>query len=198
MTVRDVYDGSDGEATKALYAQLEVLGPCGIVALNVFRAQKNSERAKGYRGRGYKDAAYGRKQWAMGNLYTVLQAHAADLGIMWGWAEDGQQEYHKWVLYLELPLVGQVSFHTASRGIGPDFRGVWDGEREVCADRIVRWCQDLLDGNHGRTIPETLPRMPRGNGILYVIGDRLLAYTENPTNPRHGPSLSPQGPYLVN
>ena len=46
----DVYRASDGEATKRLYVELELLGPAGVIALNLFRACKNSERAKAYRG----------------------------------------------------------------------------------------------------------------------------------------------------
>jgi hypothetical protein len=40
-----IYEGSDGKATIALYQQLSVLGPAGIVAVNLFRAQKCSARA---------------------------------------------------------------------------------------------------------------------------------------------------------
>src|ERR1051326_7628212 len=115
MTTLEIYNGSDGAATKALYARLELLGPVGLVALNLFRAQKCSERAKVYRGgvpgRGsFKAMAYERKQWSMGNLCKVLQEHAQGLQLRWGWKEDPGQEYYPWVLYVDLPS-GQVSFH---------------------------------------------------------------------------------------
>ena len=113
-----VYQGSDGDATKALYAQLEQLGPIGAIALNLFRAQKNSERAKKYRGgnsRGrYRDQAYDRKAWAMGNLAQALTAHAQSIALSWGWGIDAEQAYHTVVLYIDLPT-GQVSFHTDRR-----------------------------------------------------------------------------------
>lgn len=51
-----IYDGSDGDATKALYERLAKLGAIGEIALNLFRAHKNSARAKVYRGgRGRRD-----------------------------------------------------------------------------------------------------------------------------------------------
>src|SRR5947209_6450005 len=72
----DVYAGSDGEVTKAYYAELEKLGPVGLIALNLFRAQKCSTRAKLYRGgdfRGrFRDQAYERKNWSVANLSAIL------------------------------------------------------------------------------------------------------------------------------
>lgn len=165
MTLSDlvrIYEGSDGVVTKALYAQLEALGQVGVIAVNLFRAQKCSARAKVYRGHGYKDEAYRRKQWSMDNLCTVLEQHAwiktmhheidgcgpacvdcADeargrLPLTWGWREDPAQEFHRWVLYIDLPT-GQVSFHTDRRGTGPDYRDDWDGRHDVSAYRILRW-----------------------------------------------------------
>jgi hypothetical protein len=142
-----VYYGSCGENTKHLYALLEGKGLAGVVALNLFRACKNSARAKIYRGgiRGqgsYKSKAYDRKQWAMRNLCKVLTEHAGDLGIQWGWKQDPAQEYHKWVLYVAIPT-GQVSFHTSERGTGPDYAGDWDGEHQS-AERIIEWVDNIL------------------------------------------------------
>ena len=54
--VMQTYQGSDGEATRALYAELQQRGPVGVIAVNLFRAQKNSARAKVYRG-GVRDAS---------------------------------------------------------------------------------------------------------------------------------------------
>lgn len=140
-----VYQGSDGDATKALYIRLEALGIAGDVAVNLFRAQKASERAKVYRGRQYRAAAYDRKQWSMDNLCAALSTHAAAAGIAWGWGEDPATIGYPHVLYIELPT-GQVSFHTAQRGEGPPYAGAWDGVKGQSADRILRWVGRLLDG----------------------------------------------------
>lgn len=146
-----IYRGSDGEATKRLYERLARIGPAGEVALQLFRAQKASERAKlyrgGLRGRGsFRSMAYQRKQWAMDNLAQVLLTHGANLGIDWGWSVDEQQDYHSTVLYVDIPC-GQVSFHTAHRGQGPEYLGKWDGIRGVGPERICRYATALLSGD---------------------------------------------------
>jgi hypothetical protein len=138
-----VYKGSDGDATKALYARLEQLGPVGIVACNLFRAAKNSERAKVYRGRGHRGAAYDRKDWAIGNLAEALGAHAEGLGLVWGWGLDTAQPFHKDVLYVDLPT-GQVSFHTSGRRDGPDYPGAWDEMQGQSAGRICSFVARVL------------------------------------------------------
>ena len=145
MSTRDeilaVYDGSDGEATSALYRRLEALGPAGVIAMNIFRAHKSSARAKLY-SRRYKGAAYGKKDYSLGLLCSALGRHAEALGIRWGWAVDAKQEVHKHVLYVDLPT-GQVSFHTEHRLEGPDYTGEWDG----APVRIARYAAGLLDGD---------------------------------------------------
>lgn len=138
-----IFQGSDGNATRGLYDRLNRVGPVGQVATNLFRANKNSTRAKMYRGRGYKGMAYDRKTWAMTNLTGILTEHAKACGIIWGWGEDPKQEFHRWVLYVDLPT-GQVSFHTDARGDGPDYGGDWDGKRGVSHERVCRWCAQLL------------------------------------------------------
>lgn len=143
----EIYAGSNGDATKAMYDHLARLGPAGEVALNLFRAHKNSGRAKTYRGgiRGkgsYKGMAYDRKAWAIENLCRTLGQHADALGIAWGWKVDPGQAKYCWVLYVETPA-GQVSFHTEHRGDGPDFDGRWDGIKGEGAQRICRWIGDL-------------------------------------------------------
>lgn len=143
-----IYRGSDGDATKRLYEQLEALGAIGTVAINLFRAQKNSERAKKYRGRApeggsYRGRAYDRKQWAMDNLCKVLAEHAGALRLPWGWQQDPEQPKHCWVLYVDLPT-GQVSFHTEHRGAGPDYSGAWDRFREMSAQRICQFVEQAF------------------------------------------------------
>lgn len=148
--ILETYNGSDGDKTKALYADLDRCGPAGNVAMNLFRACKCSARAKVYRGgiRGkgsYKSMAYDRKQWSIDNLAKALVQHGDALGIRWGWAVDPQQAMHKDVLYVELPT-GQVSFHTAPRGPGPDYPGQWDGIRGQAPDRISKFCASVIQG----------------------------------------------------
>lgn len=145
-----VYLGSNGDATKALYDAAEALGPAGHVAVNLFRACKASERAKVYKGRGFRGAAYDRKQWAMDNLCKALLDNPNVVGEWkWGWGIDEHLQErgapHHHVLYVELPT-GQVSFHTGYRGPGPDYVEEWDGIRGQGADRICRWMARLFAG----------------------------------------------------
>lgn len=158
MRAIEIYEGSNGEATKALYDKLQTIGPLGIVAANLFRAQKASSRAKEY-SRRFKGTAYDKKNWSMGNLVDALLVHGGNLGIGFGWKLDPKASFHEWVLYVELPN-GQVSFHSAARGQGPDYAGDWDGSG-LSAQRIVTWVQTVLDEHFppteaaGRTETET-------------------------------------------
>lgn len=142
-TVRNVYHGSDGEATRRLYAQLETCGAAGLVAVELFRAQKSSARAKVYRDRRYKVVAYAKKDWSLWNLVRVLEAHDRELGLLWGWQEDPDTPGYGWVLYVDLPT-GQVSFHSAYRHTGPVYPGTWDGLTGVSPERIIAWCEAVL------------------------------------------------------
>lgn len=142
MTPNEIFEGSNGDATKALYEKLATLGPVGHVALNLFRACKCSGRAKKYRGSGYKRAAYERKNYSLGQLCFVLAAHAEPLGIEWGWKRDPEAAAHCWVLYVDTPK-GQVSFHAEARLCDRDYAGEWD-QTTHSPQRIVAWTTELV------------------------------------------------------
>ena len=146
-TILRIYQGSNGEATKMLYRDLEAFGPMGTIALNLFRASKCSERAKMYRvGGGFKTAAYDRKDWSIRNLAHELW-RPFDHDLTWGWAVDealrDRGDPHHHILYIELPT-GQVSFHVGQRYDGPDFDGKWDGVRDVQAERVCRFVAEVF------------------------------------------------------
>jgi hypothetical protein len=144
------YNGSDADATRALYGDLEQRGHPGRIAMNLMRAMKNSARAKLYRGGdskgSYRASAYSTKNWSIAQLCKVLAYSADDLGIVWGWQADPEQEYHSMVLYVEIPGFGQASFHTKDRGEGPDYPNRWDGVRGQTAERILRFAAAVLAG----------------------------------------------------
>lgn len=145
MNAYEIYAGSNGEATTALYAQLTTIGPLGSIARDLFRACKTSERAKGYRRRIHKQESYGRKNWSLGLAVDTLLEHAATYGIKWGWKQDPNPPVgFPWVLYIELPN-GQCSFHAPARGKGPDYAGEWDKSR-TSAHVIVNFTQGILNG----------------------------------------------------
>lgn len=144
----EVYGGSDGEATKALYEELIALVPAGLVAMNLFRTLKNSERAKSHRGgnaRGsYRQQAYDRKHWSIEQLCKTLRAHSGELGLDWGWAVDPIKERHRDVIYVDLPT-GQISFHTEPRVPDcPNYSFGWDGVPGVAPFRLCKWIGRLF------------------------------------------------------
>lgn len=146
--VHDAYHGSDADRTIAVYKRLEAAGARGIIAMNLLRACKASERAKQYRGgnsRGsYKRQAYDKKDWSLMQLTQALTAHAAREGIVWGWGYDAKAIEFENVIYIELPEFGQVSFHHRSRHPGPDYPKEWDGVRGFGSSRIIRFACAVL------------------------------------------------------
>jgi hypothetical protein len=151
MKAIEVYAGSDGALTRSYYAELEKHGPAGIIAMNLFRAQKCSARAKVYRGgiRGqgsYKRMAYERKSWSMQNLARILAEQAGSFNIIYGWKQDHSTVFGQdtsWVLYVDLPGYGQVSFHSPVRGEGPDYAGDFDGAKKS-EERILAFCDSVF------------------------------------------------------
>lgn len=143
----EIYTGSDGDATKRYYALLVLSGAIGEIAVNLFRAQKCSSRAKvyrgGIRGRGsFRSMAYDRKGWSIEQLSKALAAQP-EMRIAFGWKRDPKMEFGaSWVLYVDLPD-GQVSFHSLARYAGPDYEGDWDGQRKS-EERILAFCDRVV------------------------------------------------------
>ncbi len=144
MKALDVFAGSDGVVTREYYSRLQLRGPMGDIAMNLFRAQKCSTRAKKYRGgiRGkgsYSSLAYGRKAWSLEQLCQILRHHGENFKVIYGWKLDTSTNHRAtWVLYVDLPQ-GQVSFHSTERYSGPDYSGDWDGKR-MSETRILTFC----------------------------------------------------------
>lgn len=156
------YNKSDAALSRALCSDLEASGALGKIAAQLFRAQKASDRAKCYRGyiRGvgsYRDLAYGRKEAALVALVAALDGMA----IRWGWKPDAGVKFagkDSWVLYIDLPAAGQVSFHSPKRLEGPNYPGEWHGERGRSPFRVIAFCDAVLDGQFEMgAVPHTLP-----------------------------------------
>lgn len=118
-----IFNGSDGGATRALYDELAALGPLGFVAIQLFRAQKSSARAKVYHRGRYSTLAYGRKNWSLEQLAALLTTTNAQ-GEPWGGVRVGPPARDPWVLTVVLPD-GHVRVTTTDAlgyawGWGPD------------------------------------------------------------------------------
>lgn len=145
MNAFDVFAQNDGDVTKSYYDELTKCGQLGEIAVALFRCQKRSARAKDYRSGKWRRAAYDVKSWSMGEVCRLLQRYP-DSGFKWGWKADpdvlfGDQP--SWVLYVDIPLFGQVSFHNPSRGAGLDYDGGWDGQHRS-QDRILDFCDRVM------------------------------------------------------
>jgi hypothetical protein len=146
MTASEVFRQSNGEVTRRYYEELQKRGPLGVIATNLFRGQKTSTRAKLYRGRGYKSAAYETKGWAISNLCETLEQHGEALGFRWGWKEDPTVPFGdrpSQVIYCEIPGFGQVSFHSPTRDKGPKYAGEWDGQH-ASEERILAFADAVM------------------------------------------------------
>lgn len=144
--VEACYYGSNGDRTKALYEALKAKGPAGVVAVNLLRASKNSERAKQYKSGRSVRAAYGSKDWALGELLGALSGHGEALGFVWGWGRDEKAVNFEDVLYIDIPGCGQVSHHLSYRGSGPDYPGEWDGAKGTGPERVIKFANAVLSG----------------------------------------------------
>lgn len=139
---------NDGQVTQAYYAEMNTFGHEGQLAVALFRAQKRSDAAKRYRGRSFRGEAYEVKNWSLGEICRLLSG--PDHNFVWGWKRDPNTPGFEWVLYVELPT-GQVSFHSASRLAGPDYRGEWDGQKGASTQRIIDFCNQVEDAAKGVT-----------------------------------------------
>lgn len=137
-TAKEVFDGSDGRLTVAYYRRLTALGKTGIIAMNLFRASKTSARAKVYRGGRFRGASYDVKNYSIDQLCDALEGS----GFRWGWKRDENTPGYEWVLYVDIPS-GQVSYHSRSRGKGPDYPSDWDKTHES-TDRVLTFCDSIL------------------------------------------------------
>lgn len=173
--VGDCYYGSDGFRTTALYERLKKEGGGrGLIAVNLLRSCKNSERAKGYKSRRSVGAAYGTKDWALGQLVDALILHGGAAGFEWGWGYDAKAVAYENVLYVEVPGCGQVSFHMSHRLAGPDHGKPWDGVRGVAAARVIRYAETVL-GIQPKQEEENVarPDRPEGEGAPRDAGGEV-------------------------
>lgn len=143
--VRCAYEQSDAAFTRRVLRQLEAKGHNGLIAAQLFRAQKASSRAKEYRG-DYVGYAYDRKGEYLERLCNLL---AKQDDLSWGWGTDNQMDEFgpRWILYIDLPQ-GQVSFHNYARFAGPDYLKEWD-RAHASAERVISFCQTALESTSG-------------------------------------------------
>lgn len=174
--VTEVFEASSAAATKVLYAEIEALGPIGVVAINLLRACKANGGAKLYRGSSIA-AAYDKKAWAIGQATSALLKLPPNTALwpaapkLWGWGVDEAKvrsgSPHASVIYFDLPT-GQVSFHMAYRTEGPAYGKPWDRAIGTGPARVCRWAGLMLAG-------EPMPELVEIAAPLVKIPERLDA-----------------------
>lgn len=159
-----VYQGRDAERTRALYALLVTKPPRGLVGVNVLRAARTSEMAKGYKSGKSARKAYDTKDWAIGELCAALTANPGVIPS-WGWGRDPKAVGFEDVFYLDLPGAGQISFHNSHRRVGPDYPGSWDGVKNETTRRVCRWVEAILNDREVITEGENDGLQARSEGV---------------------------------
>lgn len=151
----EVFHQKSGDVTKAYYADLAACGPAGELGVALFRAQKRSTAAK--QGRRYRGENYDVKEYSLKEVSRIIEKYSGKLtyshhgGLIsidhWGWKQDPDVRFGdsaSWVLYVDLPWFGQVSFHNPSRLHHKNYEFNWDGARGVSEERIISYCNAIM------------------------------------------------------
>lgn len=157
----EAFESRNPSVTVAFQSSLLSRGVAGQLAFGVFRAQKRSTVAKGQRRGKYRRGCYDGKNEALKYVDSLMQIHARNLGLTWGWGIDRSQEYHSSVLYVDLPT-GQCSFHSESSVSTTVYRGNWD-RKSNSRDAILAYCDEVL----------LLPVVNLGPSDLMPFGSRV-------------------------
>lgn len=175
MRVWDVYTGNDRTATRRLLSDLDLRGEQGKLAAALFRAQKASARAKEYRGDSV-DYSYGRKAEQLTVICDLLSSTAN--GLIWGWGQDKSGNLTD-VLYIDLPC-GQVSFHSESRLVGPDYLKPWDSGQNS-AENVMEFASQVLDEHAPNPKPKrSRTQKPKKEFICDGCGTRKMSSQSKP------------------
>lgn len=147
--VSEAFCTSNAPLSRQLCKDLDAMGPMGQLASLLFKAEKASKQANSYSGkapvsqRPYGDYSKDRMKGMLEKAIGLLDAHAKDLGIPWGWSKDDAPGKPPWILCIGLPT-GVVTFRMPERRLGPDYGpGAEDGCRN--SNRISDFCEGVLD-----------------------------------------------------
>ena len=148
--VSEAFSTSSPQLSRRLCQDLDSMGPMGQLASLLFKAEKASKQAKSYSGkepvsrRAYGDYSNDRMTKMLNEAIQLLDAHAKDMDVSWGWSENDVPGSPPWLLCIDLPT-GLVTFGMEWRRLGSDYGlGAEDGCRNP--DRIIGLCAGILDG----------------------------------------------------
>ena len=142
MKTLDVMSKRDRDVTMDHCFALCKKGVRGALAVTLFQAFYSSKKAKSYRRR-FKSETYSRKSQALMRVNHWCDRLSINTVEGYGWKRDNSTPGFEWVYYVDLSGIGQVSFHSADRGEGPDYDGEWDRVR-ASGERVSAFCDQIL------------------------------------------------------
>lgn len=162
----DAFNTMDMETTTQYQNDLFCRGVEGQLAFGLFRAQKRSTKAKGYRRGQHRHNSYAAKNEALQYVDAVLSRWGHDLELEWGWQTDPQQSMHREVLYVDFRGGYQCSFHSEVRHSSKQFPFQWDNMASSL-NTVIEFCDQIILQNQ----PE------------YVDGDWLMPFGKHTGTP---------------
>ena len=148
--VSEAFSTSSPQLSRRLCQDLDSMGPMGQLASLLFKAEKANKQAKSYSGREpvsrrpYGDYSNDRMTIMLKEAIQLLDAHAKDMDVSWGWSKSDVPDAPPWVLCVDLPT-GLVTFSMEKRRLGPDY-GLGAEDERRNSDRIIEFCAGILDG----------------------------------------------------
>lgn len=148
--VSEAFSTSSPQLSRRLCKDLDSMGPLGQLASRLFKAEKASKQAKSYSGREpvsrrpYGDYSNDRMTIMLKEAIQLLDAHAKDMDVSWGWSKDDAPDKPPWILCVDLPT-GLATFRMRERRIGPDFESASKSD-SYNLDCIIEFCAGVLDG----------------------------------------------------
>lgn len=148
--VSEAFSTTSPLLSRRLCKDLDSMGHLGQLASLLFKAEKARIQAKSYRGTApvsrqpYGDYSNDRMTKMLNEVIQLLDAHAKDMDVSWGWGENDVPGSPPWLLSIDLPT-GLVTFRMRERRLGPDYgQGAEDDSHN--SDRITKFCAGVLDG----------------------------------------------------
>lgn len=172
----DAFNTMDMETTTQYQNELYCRGPEGQLAFGLFRAQKRSTKAKGYRKGSHRASSYAAKNDALKYVDAVLTRWGDELVASWGWKMDPYQEKHNQVLYVDFGCGYQCSFHSEVRHSRKEFDSDWNSSSSSI-NTVTSYCDQIMQQNP----PESLDGswlMPFGKYTGKPIGELEGWYVE--------------------
>jgi hypothetical protein len=103
---------------------------------------------------------YGWSEWSHRKYQekTELIEKLCKLCAIEGWiyGKHNSMSFPPHIVYFELPLCEQISFHTTLTIDVPDYRGVWDGKRHSTLGKLEKAITDYLRDENQQTIYEVI------------------------------------------